>query len=68
MKVSDMTRAMWRPEYRSRITERDTTTLAAASPCAKRQASSVTKLVDRPVSTAASAYTDRPISSTGRLP
>ena len=30
MKVSDMTRAMCRPEYRSRTTERTTVMLAAA--------------------------------------
>ncbi len=40
MKVRDITRAICRPEYRSRITERVTTTLAAASPWTNRQASS----------------------------
>ena len=42
-KVSDMTRAICRPEYRSRITERVTVTQAAARPCTKRQASSAVK-------------------------
>ena len=32
MNVRDMTRAMCRPEYKSRITERVTVTLAAAKP------------------------------------
>src|ERR1700693_5541833 len=39
-KVNDITRAMWRPEYKSRITERDTVTLAAARPWTKRHARS----------------------------
>ena len=38
--VNDMTRAMCRPEYRSRTTERLTVTLAAEMPCTKRQPSS----------------------------
>ena len=67
-KVSDMTRARRRPEYKSRMTERVTTTLAAARPCSKRHASSAAKLVVRPHSTAAATYIDSPISSTGRRP
>ncbi len=39
-----MTRAICRPEYRSRTTERVTVTQAAARPCTKRQASSAWKL------------------------
>ncbi len=53
MKVSDITRAMCRPEYRSRMTERVTTTLAADSPWTKRQARSAWKLPARPQSSAA---------------
>ncbi len=53
MKVSDITRAMCLPEYRSRITERVTITLAAARPCTKRHTSSVWKLLVSPQSSAA---------------
>ena len=68
MKVSDMTRAMCLPEYRSRTTERVTTTLAAASPCVSRQPRSATKLSVSPQRVAARTYNDRPVSNTGRLP
>ena len=68
MKVSDITRAICRPEYTSRITERVTTALAADSPCTKRQASSAWKLPARPESNAASTYTPSPPINMGRLP
>src|ERR1700736_4199710 len=55
MKVSDITRAMCRPEYRSRMTERVTTTLAAARPWTKRQARA-----ERGVETPGEAAEQRP--------
>ena len=67
-KVSDMTRAIWRPEYRSRTTERVTVTQAAARPCTKRQASSALKLPVRLQTNAATTYRLEAASKIGRLP
>ena len=53
MKVSDMTRAICRPPYRSRMMERAMTMLAAAMPCANRHASRVSKLRAKPTAAAA---------------
>ena len=63
-----MTRAICRPEYKSRITDRVTETLAAASPCTKRQASSALKLPVKLQTSAATTYRLRPPSRIGRLP